>query len=103
MRLDRATVQPVSEAVLRKDQDAAWNREGHHRPGAQTAGDHLSNAEEQMGIRRLREFRVGGGGLMGWTVFFMPRAKTARGKGRRALPRIPARGTPPETPGPLSL
>ncbi len=35
--------------------------------------------------------------------FFIPRAKTARGKVRRALPRTPARGTPPETPGPLSL
>jgi len=34
---------------------------------------------------------------------FMPRAKDARGKVRGALPRIPARGTPPETPGPLSL
>jgi hypothetical protein len=28
----------------------------------------------------------------------MPRANTARGKVRGALPRIPARGTPPETP-----
>jgi len=37
------------------------------------------------------------------TIFFMPRAKSARGKVRGALPRIPARGTPPETPGPLSL
>ena len=35
--------------------------------------------------------------------FFMPRAETARGKVRGALPRTPARGTPPETPGPLSL
>jgi len=33
----------------------------------------------------------------------MPRAKSARGKVRGALPRTPARGTPPETPGPLSL
>ena len=30
-------------------------------------------------------------------------AQKARGKVRGALPRIPARGTPPETPGPLSL
>src|ERR1700736_3584367 len=38
------------------------------------------------------------------TVFFlMPRAKAARGKVRGALPRSPARGTPPETPGRLSL
>jgi len=37
------------------------------------------------------------------TSFCMPRAKNARGKVRGALPRIPARGTPPETPGPLSL
>jgi hypothetical protein len=37
------------------------------------------------------------------TSFCMPRAKTARGKVRGALPRTPARGTPPETPGPLSL
>ena len=29
---------------------------------------------------------------------FMPRAKDARGKVRGALPRTPARGTPPETP-----
>ncbi len=28
----------------------------------------------------------------------IPRAKSARGKVRGALPRIPARGTPPETP-----
>jgi hypothetical protein len=33
----------------------------------------------------------------------MPRANHARGKVRGALPRTPARGTPPETPGPLSL
>ena len=37
------------------------------------------------------------------TLFCMPRAKNARGKVRGALPRTPARGTPPETPGPLSL
>jgi hypothetical protein len=37
------------------------------------------------------------------TECFMPRAKDARGKVRGALPRTPARGTPPETPGPLSL
>ena len=30
-------------------------------------------------------------------------AQKTRGKVRGALPRIPARGTPPETPGPLSL
>jgi hypothetical protein len=35
---------------------------------------------------------------MGRTLFFMPRAKSARGKVLGALPRIPARGTPPETP-----
>jgi len=33
----------------------------------------------------------------------MPPAENARGKVRGALPRTPARGTPPETPGPLSL
>jgi hypothetical protein len=33
----------------------------------------------------------------------IPRANDARGKVRGALPRTPARGTPPETPGPLSL
>jgi hypothetical protein len=33
----------------------------------------------------------------------MPHAKSARGKVLGALPRTPARGTPPETPGPLSL
>jgi hypothetical protein len=37
------------------------------------------------------------------TELFMPRAKNARGKVLGALPRTPARGTPPETPGPLSL
>jgi hypothetical protein len=38
------------------------------------------------------------------TVFFlMPRTKAARGKVHGALPRSPARGTPPETPGRLSL
>jgi hypothetical protein len=37
------------------------------------------------------------------TECFMPRAKDARGKVRGALPRTPARGIPPETPGPLSL
>jgi hypothetical protein len=37
------------------------------------------------------------------TSFFMPRAKDARGEVHGALPRIPARGAPPETPGPLSL
>lgn len=37
------------------------------------------------------------------TECLMPRAENARGKVLGALPRIPARGTPPETPGPLSL
>jgi hypothetical protein len=37
------------------------------------------------------------------TLGCMPRAEDARGKVLGALPRIPARGTPPETPGPLSL
>ena len=37
------------------------------------------------------------------THCWMPRAQTARGKALGALPRTPARGTPPETPGPLSL
>ena len=31
-------------------------------------------------------------------AFLMPRAKSARGKVRGALPRTPARGKPPETP-----
>jgi len=35
--------------------------------------------------------------------FWMPRATHARGKVHGALPRTPARGTPPETPGRLSL
>lgn len=35
--------------------------------------------------------------------FSMPRAKNARGKVRGALPRTPARGTPPETPAPFPL
>jgi hypothetical protein len=37
------------------------------------------------------------------TVRLMLRANCARGKVPGALPRTPARGTPPETPGPLSL
>ena len=37
------------------------------------------------------------------TLFCMPHAEGARGKVRGALPRIPARGAPPETPGPLSI
>jgi hypothetical protein len=37
------------------------------------------------------------------THCWMPRAENARGKVSGALPRIPARGIPPETPGPLSL
>jgi hypothetical protein len=40
---------------------------------------------------------------MQWTGCLMPRAEDARGKVRGALPRISVRGTPPETPGPLSL
>jgi hypothetical protein len=34
-------------------------------------------------------------------IFWMPRANIARGKVLGALPRIPARGTPPETPAPF--
>jgi hypothetical protein len=34
-------------------------------------------------------------------IFLMPRANTARGKVLGALPRTPARGTPPETPAPF--
>jgi hypothetical protein len=41
--------------------------------------------------------------MRGGSHCLMPRAKNARGKVRGALPRIPVRGTPPETPGPLSL
>ena len=41
--------------------------------------------------------------MRGGNHCLMPRAETARGKVRGALPRTPARGTPPETPGPLSL
>jgi hypothetical protein len=37
------------------------------------------------------------------TGCLMPRAENARGKVSGELPRIPASGTPPETPGPLSL
>ena len=33
--------------------------------------------------------------------FWMPRANNARGKVRGARPRIPVRGTPPETPAPF--
>ena len=40
---------------------------------------------------------------MGRTLMLIPRGENARGKVRGALPRIPTRGTPPETPGPLSL
>jgi hypothetical protein len=36
-------------------------------------------------------------------AFLMPRANHARGRVRGALPRIPARGTPPETPAPFPL
>jgi hypothetical protein len=43
-------------------------------------------------MRGMPERRVG---------FLMPRANGARGKVRGALPRTPARGTPPETPGPF--
>jgi hypothetical protein len=35
--------------------------------------------------------------------FWMPRANDARGKVRGALPRSPAKGTPPETPAPFPL
>jgi len=35
---------------------------------------------------------------MQWSKCLMPRAENARGKVFGALPRIPARGTPPETP-----
>jgi hypothetical protein len=37
------------------------------------------------------------------TDFLMPRANGARGKVRGALPRTPARGTPPETPAAFSF
>ena len=36
-------------------------------------------------------------------TFLMPPAKNAGGKVRGALPRTPARGTPPETPAPFPL
>lgn len=35
------------------------------------------------------------------TIAWLPRAKSARGKVRGALPRTPARGMPPETPAPF--
>ena len=39
--------------------------------------------------------------MRNWRECFMPRAERARGKVRGALPRSPARGTPPETPAPF--
>jgi TldD protein len=51
----------VSEAVLRADQGAARDRQGDHCAGVQVTRDHLSNPEEQMGVRGLSELRAGGG------------------------------------------
>jgi len=47
--------------------------------------------------------KEGGGLLQRRADCLMPRANNARGKVLGALPRTPARGKPPETPGPLSL
>lgn len=46
---------------------------------------------------------IGDGAGEDMRITWLPRAKNARDKVRGALPRTPARGIPPETPGPLSL
>jgi hypothetical protein len=61
MRSDRAALQPISEAVLRKDQGAARDRQGDHCAGAQVTRDHLPNTQEQVGLRGFPELRIGGG------------------------------------------
>src|SRR5579875_4181493 len=98
MRVDRAAVQPVSEAILRKHQGAAGDGESHYRTGAEVTGDHLSHAEEQVGVRGFSELRVGGGGLMGRTAFFMPRQKRAVRYAGGCPPPPP--GGPPRAPRP---
>jgi hypothetical protein len=53
IRPNRAMLQPLSENLLRKDEEPTGHREGDRRPGAQIPGNHRSSAEEQVGVRRL--------------------------------------------------
>src|SRR5438128_9061853 len=59
MRSDRATLQSVSEEVLRKDQEPPRHGKGNRCPGEKVFGNHLSNAQEQLGLRRLSQFCTG--------------------------------------------
>jgi hypothetical protein len=50
------------------------------------------------GVKEGEQMRWKSSGTEEWAVVWKPRAEGARGKVLGALPRNPARGTPPETP-----
>src|ERR1041385_5253913 len=60
MRADRATLQSVSEEVLRKNQKPPRHRKSDRGAGEKVFGNHLSDAQEQLGVRRLSQFCTGG-------------------------------------------
>ena len=51
---------PYLKNVLRKDQEPPRHRKSDRRPGAQVSGNHLPNAQEQLGVRRLPQLCTGG-------------------------------------------
>jgi transposase len=57
---DCAALQPVPQKVLRKDEGPARHRKGDRRSGTKVFGNHLSNAQEQLGVRRLSQLCIGG-------------------------------------------
>ena len=103
------------EPAFREDREAELDTEmaaPHLRknPNEHPAGepaDPSANGSRVEGkrLRRRESERLPlvGGGKRTEAEVFLDAAQTARGKVHGALPRNPARGTPPETPGPLSL
>ena len=55
VRSDRAALQPVSETVLRKDQSAAGDRQGDHRPAK--SGARSQHGDRKAAIRRCGRIR----------------------------------------------
>ena len=55
----RQTLQLIPAAVLSAYPAPPRRRQGQHRPGAQIPGSHLSHPQEQLGLRRLPQFRPG--------------------------------------------
>src|SRR6516165_56404 len=93
MRSHRAALQPVSEAVLRT-QEEPRHGQGHYRARSQIPGNHLSNFEESMDLRGLPQLRSSGENGMNHIAAC---AATLLSEGWLRLLPIPAPGDMPRS------